>query len=335
MKKVFFIFFTSIILLTGCNKWGYVNLKYPTPPAVYLPENIKSIAVANRSLVKKEDKKSMVNESIVSGEIAGPDKIASEQCIKAIFDGINGWRGINIIPVKKKLYGTGTREIPQPLDWTTVKQICDSNRCDVLLVLEIFDSNSDVILTTVTNSINAVISATTNTPTPKKQVKMDVVSFWRLYDPRNNTIIDQYKTSSNLIFDATGPFFNLPPPDALPNTAYNSGNEYIMRFIPGYYWVKRDLYKRGKGSAKQAFLSAFRKSEVANWNGALEAWTELSKTKNRKNAGRACLNAAVANEVLGNTDQALYWAKKAYEDYGDKIARDYAGKLNQRKNMRE
>ena len=61
-------------------------------------------------------------------------------------------------------------------------------------------------------------------------------------------------------------------------------------------------------------------------------WSELTKSNNVKNAGRACLNMAVGCEVLGKTKEALACAKKAYEDYGNKIARDYANRLAARLN---
>jgi hypothetical protein len=72
---------------------------------------------------------------------------------------------------------------------------------------------------------------------------------------------------------------------------------------------------------------------VANWEGAAEVWKPLTKSKNNTNAGRACLNMAVANEVLGKQEEALEWAKKAYEDYGIKLARDYQNQLKERIRM--
>jgi tetratricopeptide (TPR) repeat protein len=93
------------------------------------------------------------------------------------------------------------------------------------------------------------------------------------------------------------------------------------------------MYKRGKGSAKRQFKAGFRRSEMANWQGAIDIWKEIAKSRKRKNAGRACLNIAVAYEVLGNTDKALEWIKKSYEDYNNKLGRDYAKVLIRRKNL--
>lgn len=329
MKKVLFVLFLIAIVFSSCSKYGNVKLKYPTAPEAILPENIHTIAIVNRSLTKKEDQKS-VFESIVSGEIAGSDKKASDECLKGVYDGIQGWIQMNIvIPTKTRLYGTGTRETPELVDWKIVKHLCDSTKADALLVLETFDSNSDILANTVNTAVNSVLTGTPPPP-PLHQVRMNVYCYWRLYDPVNQKIIDQYQSTSFLTFDGGGSAIAIPPPGALSQTAYHAGEEYIQRFLPNYYYVNRSLFKRGKGADKQRFLTAFRKSEVADWEGALLAWEPLTKSNNRTNAGRACLNMAVAYEVLGKTDQAIIWAKKGYEDYGNKLARDYQNQLQYR-----
>lgn len=335
MKTKFYLFLLLVsILATSCSKYGYVQLKFPTAPNVSLPDNIKTIAIVNRSLSPKDNssKGNAIAEAILTGEIAGSDKLASDECIKAVFDRFNGFRGVSIVyPATSRLLGSGTRVTPDPLSWKRVKEICDSSKANALLVLEMFDSNSDLILSGVTNQINNVLSGATNTPAPPNQIRMNVVSYWRMYDPINEKIIDQYQTTNYLTFNTFG-ILNLPPPEALPQTAYASGEQYVDRFMPGYYYVKRDMYKRGKGSYKQQFKTGFRKSEVANWEGAIEVWSNIAKNASGKNAGRACLNLAVGYEVLGKTEEALYWAKKSYEDYGNKLGRDYANILKNRLN---
>jgi hypothetical protein len=329
MKKTFLLFLIVLTGITSCKKYGYVRLKYPTAPYVFLPDNIKTIAVVNRSAKIKEDQASII-ESIASGEIAGSDKKASSECLRGVHDRMIGSRIVNIIvPANVKLYGTGNRDIPEMLDWKTVKRIWDSTKADALLVLESFDSNSDLLAGTVNTQINAILNGSPPPP-PLQQIRMNVTSMWRLYDPASQKIIDQHQATDHIVFNAGSAPIPVPPPEALPNTAYNAGQNYIERFLPGYYFVKRDMYKRGKGGDKQEFLRAFRKSEVANWEEAAQVWEPLTKSRNRTNAGRACLNMAVANEVLGNPEQALKWAQKSYEDYGIKLARDYQNQLKER-----
>jgi hypothetical protein len=74
---------------------------------------------------------------------------------------------------------------------------------------------------------------------------------------------------------------------------------------------------------------------VANWQGAIEIWDELTDYGKHKTAGRACLNVAVANEVLGNTETALEWAQKSYEYHNDKLGRSYSKILLKRRNIED
>jgi len=331
-KNIVCIVLASIVF-AGCSKYGYVKLNYPQPPIAYLPEDIRSIALVNRSLTKEEDKPNQVLESIASAEVAGSDRLASDECLKGVYDGINGLNGITIIiPQNTRLYGTGSLKTPDLLDWKQVEEICNSSNADVLLVLETFDSNTDLAVAIAADQAMSVLHTGAPNPAIPGQVRMNVVSYWRLYDPVTRTIIDQYQQSDNIIINTED---IVPPMGALREIAYVAGKEYIQRFLPSYYTVRRDMYKKAKGPNKHIFQTGFRRTEVANWEGAIEIWSGLTEDIKRKTAGRACLNIAVAYEVLGNTDLALKWAKRSYEDYNDKLGRDYAKILLKRKSIED
>jgi hypothetical protein len=93
------------------------------------------------------------------------------------------------------------------------------------------------------------------------------------------------------------------------------------------------LYQRTSGSAKHQFRAGYRRSEVANWEGAADIWQELTDHPKRKTAGRACLNMAVANEVFGRSDIALEWAQRSYEYFDDKLGREYSKILLKRRSI--
>ena len=307
-----------------------MQLNYPIAPVAYLPDDVHTLAVVNRSLTAEENKDDMVFESIATGEVAGPDRLASDECLRGAYDAIRELEQAEIvIPGQARLQGTGTRELPELLDWDLVEEICDSAGSDALLVLETFDSNSDIFLSAAREQVAAVITTGSPKPVGPGRVRMNVVCNWRLYDPERQAIIDQYRHNSYMSFDLRQ---GLPPPHALPETAYAAGVAYIRRYLPGYYVVKRKLYQRTSGKAKHQFRAGFRRTEVANWIGAVEIWDDLTDHPKRKTAGRACLNIAVANEVLGNTDTALEWAQRSYEFYRNKLGRSYAKiLLNRRK----
>src|SRR5688572_28817195 len=155
MKKHFILLIlAATLVLPSCSKYGYVNLDYPLDPMVVLPNGIHTIAVVNRSLVKEDDKSSTILESIATAEIAGSDKLASDECLKGAFDKVNGQDIVSIvIPQQTRLYGSGSAQTPELLDWKQVKKICDANKADALLVLESFDSNSDLLAAAVTQHV--------------------------------------------------------------------------------------------------------------------------------------------------------------------------------------
>ncbi len=306
----------------GCSKYGYVSLNRPLPPEKHLPDDIRTMAVVNRSLTGEEDEGDRVLEAIASGEIAGSDRLASDECIKGVYDAITGMEETElVIPARLRMEGTGTRELPELLEWSEVEKVCKEEGADALLVLENFDSNTDLLVSEAAGQVSAILSTGKPKPPGPREVKVNVVSYWRLYDPSTRNIIDQYQHSSYMAFHTSN---GILPPTALPNAAYAAGRSYIHRFLPSFYTVRRQLYKRTGGSAKHPFKAGYRSAEMANWEGAMEIWGELTNHPKRKTAGRACLNMAVANEVLGHRQAAGEWAHKSYEYYRDKLGRDYA-----------
>ena len=329
-NSLIFLFFVGL-LTAGCSRYAYVRLNYPTPPEAVLPADVHSIAILNRSLPGEDGEGDKIAESILTGEVAGSDRLASDDCIKGVYDAIMGLPEAElVIPASLRMPGTGTRELPEMLDWEKVEEICKKEGADALLVLETFDSNSDLLVSAARDQVASLITTGAPRPAIPGEVKVQVTSYWRMYDPRSQRIIDQYQHNSYMSFDTRG---GMLPPTALPEAAYSSGRAYMERYLPGYYKVKRQLYQRTSGNARRAFRAGYRRSAVANWEGAVEIWEGLTDHPKRKTAGRACLNMAVASEVFGDTDVALDWAQHSYEYFNNKLGRDYAKILLRRRSI--
>lgn len=314
MKRFTLFYFIFLLIgLSGCSKYAMISMNYPVPPEANLPDKIKTIAIVNRSLTNKEDKAGKIIESVLSGELEVSDRKASEQSIAGVYERISTKDNFKcVVPEKYRLYGSGTREIPDLLEWDTVKDLCKSSGADALLVLEMFDSNSDML------SIPKILA-----PRPVDDERtFNVKMFWRLYDPESRKIIDQYECSRQVTFESPGRNVAIPP-KALHGAAYSAGQEYIERFLPGYFIVDRPIYKKGKGSSNKAFAIAYRNVETDNWETAADRWEEILNSDNMENKGRACLNMAVYFEQTGNIESAIEMARRAYVDYGIKKGRDY------------
>jgi tetratricopeptide (TPR) repeat protein len=95
--------------------------------------------------------------------------------------------------------------------------------------------------------------------------------------------------------------------------------------------VRREFYNKPKKS--KYIQQGVRKSEVADWEGAIESWMKVFDSKDKKDkkaVGKAAFNIAVAYEVLGDLEKAKEWAAKAYTEYEDNEANDYYRKLQDR-----
>jgi len=326
----FFLLAVTTISLVSCASSGYVNLNYPQEPAMILPEGINNIAVVNRSLTNEEDKSGKTLESIATGEVVGSDKLASDDALKGIFDGFRNSSHLTVkMPSTTRLEGTGTRKAPELLDWDQVREICEETGADVLLVLENFDSNTDFTLNSAVEQISSVIQTGQASGRIPRRARVSINSYWRLYDPVSNTVIDQSQQNYYTEVDVLS---NAIPFSSLSEVAYSSGMDYANRFLPSFYRVRRNMYKKGKGKDKNLFAAGWRSSEVANWDEAIKIWTDVANNRG-KSAGRAAHNIAVAYEVKGETDLALEWAQRAYQEFGDKMARDYAKILLNRKRL--
>lgn len=326
MKQYFLcLLAASTLALAGCSKYAMVSFNYPLPPEANLPENVTTIAVVNRSLTAQEDKTGRIIESVLSGEIEVSDRKASEQAILGVCERIPENAGFRcIIPQENKLTGSGTRETPPPLEWMKVMEICNTSNADALLVLEVFDSNSDLMLPKIFKP---------STPATDER-NFNIVMQWRLYDPAAKQIIDQYEGRRQLTFQSDGNHLTVPP-RALHVAAYSGGQEYIERFLPGYFIVERLVFKKGKGADKKSFEKAFRQVETNDWEGAANAWQAVLNHNNYENSGRASLNMAVYCEAVGNLDDAINWARQAYVDYGIKQAREYEAALRRMRDQQQ
>jgi hypothetical protein len=192
-KSLLYIFFT-VLVASGCSRYAYVSLNYPLAPEAYLPDDVHSIAIVNRSLPGEDQEDAKTMEAILTGEIAGSDRLASDDCIKGVYDAVMGLENTElVIPAALRMAGTGTRELPDMLDWEKVAEICDQEGADALLVLETFDSNTDLLVSAAVDQVASIITTGAPSPAIPGQVKVHVVSYWRLYDPDTSQQLPDFR----------------------------------------------------------------------------------------------------------------------------------------------
>jgi len=336
MKSLILFF---IIVLTGLYscKTSSISIQVLEPADINVPLRIKNLASINRSLPAKGEGFNNVVEGVVTGEGLFVDRDASKRTIDGLMNGLSSSPRFTLkVPGNINLKGTGTAEWPMPIEWNEVNKICKDNNCDALLVLETFDSNA---------SHNVTSKANKKTENGKEVNYLEYFSHlgisinagWRIYDPKEKKIIDQNVYVDGMNWDQKGlsekeAISKLPSQrNATLDAGYYAGQQYARRISPTWVWVSRSYFTKGNDELKKAKL----KVKVNNWDEAAALWQSALKDPNKKIAGRAAYNMALAAEMDGKLDIAVEWAKKSYSDYGNKAGRYYTNILYKRQNDQE
>lgn len=187
-----------------------------------------------------------------------------------------------------------------------------------------------------TNTTNTTNAATTNRTITSNEYEATLYSSvklgWRLYDPKNRRIIDEFMVSDNKEWNKKEKtkeevMRQLPHPrDAVNQTSHAAGAIYGSRIAPMWASVERSYYKKGNDQMEKAYHL----TRTGKWKEAAAIWQPLTKSPDQKLAGMACYNMAIACEVEGQLSVAREWAMQAYEKHNNKNARSYANILRGR-----
>ncbi|MDX1905886.1 MAG: DUF6340 family protein [Bacteroidia bacterium] len=334
MKRPYFLLLWAL-LGSACTR--SVSLQVLQPAAFAVPGHIQTLATVNRS--RPENKVGSVLEGLVTGEAVGQDRSGARRATEGLSEALTRTPRFKVVFTGIEMKGRGPNQFPEPLPWSVVDSICRRYGADGLAVIEKFDSNT--------------LNSSTTTQRKKKdnegkevvyteysaELRTRVKLGWRLYDPQQRVILDEFDVWEERDWDATGlsaeeATRRLPAQTfTVDETSYYAGIKYGMRIAPTWIQVSRSYYPKAKGdeSLMAAMAEADRLARVDRWSEAARIWKPIAEDPaNPKAAGRAACNMALAAEWEGRLDIALSWAEKAWRDYGSKQGRGYAQLLSQR-----
>lgn len=327
------LFFLMITSFYAC-KVSQTSMEVLKPADINVPQHIKKVAVANRSLPGKQDKLTNILEGLISGEQIFADREGSSHCLNGLLAKLNsGPRFTAVLASSTMLFGTGTREFAPAVPWFRVDSICKAYGVDALILLETFDSN-----TGIKESSKEEVKRTKEGKEYTAKVFMadlciDVNSGWRIYDNVNKQVIDQNDYLDGKCWKGEGANITaaknkLPSKRSAINEAgYFSGQQYGMRISPNWVRVSRTYFVKGDDGFKEAKKHV----RYSNWESAEQIWQNLSKSSDPTIAGRALHNLALAAELKGDIDQAILYANRASKEYHIKQSRSYVAVLERRK----
>ncbi len=331
MKNYIFILFLAGAIASCKTNELYMNVAEPAP--VTLPSYIKKVGVINRSMPTDETKAFDVLDKALSLEGANLDKIGAAESILGLSDELLSNNRFTEVKTLSNIdfRTSGLSQFPSPLSWEIVAQVCKENGTDALFSLEKFDTDTKISYSNRKVDIKTPLGTV---PSLEHQANMETIvkTGWRIYDPAEKMILDEYINQESVTSSGRGinPLLAAAAltgrKDAVNQVSNKAGHGYAFRIIPFRVRVTRDYYVKGTNN----FKIARRKAQVGKWDEAGDLWKKETDNSKLKVAGRAAYNMAIINEINGDLDSALKWAQKSYEDYNNKLALRYVHILENR-----
>jgi hypothetical protein len=309
MKRKIFISTSLLLLFIFCEAQT-MRFNVMRPSFVKIPDNIKSMAIIDRSVV--ENTGTNIIEKGLTAEWLGKDELASKFALNGLINVLESSNRFGVVRTGKTLIKDGTaKAFPEPFAWADIETICREYEADGVISLEIFDS--DYIIPT--NMAGVTIG-------------------FRLYDLASETIIDERQLSHQIFMggnvNSIGGAINrlLEKDQAIKSVSYDAGVLYGQRISPSWFSIERQYYRKAKGDNNLAMGA--RMMEVNDWKAAIDYLTKAVDSPKRKVQGRAAHNLAVVYEITGELQTAKKWAQDAWGLYKNKDSKNYSFILGQR-----
>ncbi|HWY97958.1 MAG TPA: DUF6340 family protein [Bacteroidia bacterium] len=325
MRKFAILVLTCLTFYACKTEEVYFNVTEPAP--VTIPAYVKKIGIINSSLLSDSNGVRKAIDDVLSVKGPNLDKDCGNECIRGLKDALvqsNTFQDIvflDSVNIKTSFPGA----FPSPLSWDKIDEICRLNNVDALFALELFHTDTRV------NLAPSSIGSGLQTIAANASINTTVNTGWRIYDPQDKLILDEYLLKDGLTFEGGGP---LDAASALMNhkqavmgVGYHIGQSYASRILPYTIRVCREFYVKGSDN----FLIARRMANAGDWNNAAALWSKDTTNTKIKVRARAYYNLAIINEINGKVVDAIGWAKKAYETGGKRLALIYLNNLQDRK----
>jgi len=332
MKKYFFFPFIALVASSCATQELYLNVTQPAP--VTIAPEIKTIGIIDRSEPTDKTKTIEMIDQLLTLEGDELDSIGTLEAIKGVTQELKANDRFNEVKLLTdlKFKASAIGALPSPLTWEQVEGICRENGTDALFALEMYDTDTHINYSTGKTQIKTPLG---NIPALEHIASMEILvkTGWRIYSPADKAILDEYVVAETVGFTGRG-INPLVAVSALMNrktavqeVSNKAGHIYALRLIPYRFRATRDYFVKGTDN----FKIAKRRAQLGEWDEAAVLWEKEISNPDRKIAGRAHYNMAIINEINGDLETAISWAKKAYSDYNNKLSRDYVRILENRR----
>ena len=334
MIRISQLLLAAVLFTIGCSSTNTVTMSVQEPAVVPLPSTMRSVGVINRSHPEGEAGVLETLDRVFS--VKGPelDERGAEAGLTGLVEELKRNERFSTVEriETEKLGNRAYGVFPAPLAWDKIEEICEEHELEGIFSLEFYDTDTKIDYSTRRVTIEGPLGVEIPALEHEAIVSTTIKTGWRIYDHNSRHITDEYVSTETVTTAGRG----INPAEAVKalsgrteavqSISGDIGRNYARSILPYWTRVRRDYYVRGNDN----FKMAKRRAQTGNWDGAAELWLIETGNPRAKITGRAHYNMAIINEINGDLDEAIEWARTAYEDYGDKRALRYTRILRNR-----
>jgi len=308
------ILFVLPLILSSCYSVKRFSSEVMYPAKNTINNNITDIVLINKSYLPKSKAKHAgiyYEHKNYFRETYNKDSVVSDNALYSLAHGLKETMRYNVVDndtIEKIKCEEGS--FLKPLLYSDVKTICAVYNTDAAVSLETFYSFDSLF--NVYDDGHQIIRM------------VHLISAYKFYYPdkdgRLYTFANKYYDDT-LYWAVNGGFFEdlsddiISRKDALYEMSYRSGMNFAKEIAP--YWQEIDRYYFV--NSKDEMIVAGQYADNNEWLKAAEVWRRLTDSDKKSTSTLAKFNMAVASEMSGELDMALYWINKALESKPDRV----------------
>lgn len=321
MKKAGLLFFVVFLSAwVGCTT-KRLAVQVLKSAEITLPRDVVRVGVANRTNLAWLSDPPVYEKGIKTSRFRDLKQVGPKKVVEGFIVELGGFNRFVTVPVNtpEVVDSNATQIFSAKTD--VLETIKKDYNVDVLVSLE--DYKVD-LLTEGNIYSNAYYDGFGNTiivPRFQGRRTIKVTAFWRVYNMKNFTVSFERSVETVLAFASNGynsdeSYRRLPEQNgSVENTSQIAGIDFAKMYVPYWQDTERMIYV----GQSNKWLDAADSAEVGNWASAAEQWKLLSKKAGLPIIQKqAIFNLYTAYEVLGNFDEAEYWAKLGKRKFSDK-----------------
>lgn len=304
------------LLLASCTT-KRLAVQVLKPAETTLPRTVQRIGVVDRSFLAGAAH-AVYENGYIATRFGDVPRIGGQKTVEGFLvelGGFNRFKTLLLTTDEKK--DSTLQTVPKASNDLLQKWAVDSS-LDALVSLE----NYQVRISTDGNVYTSIYYDAFGIPytVPRFQGRrtIKVITFWRIYNLKNNAVLTERSLETELVFSSNGyspddAYLHLPERiGSVENTSQVAGIKYARTLIPYWQSTERMIYV----GQTNGWLDAADSADVGNWKSAAEQWEKLmEKTPFPIIKRQAVFNLFTAYEVLGNFDEAERWAKLGQRKY--------------------